>query len=379
MHLYPSQLLHMSRILRITEAVGRLATIDSVTIVGASGPASTSTEVIDSRRRIVRVAKPYPLASGLLQKSANSVVWSWLAGSTVRPLNIRLVAAHSLAVLPVAWQIRQHANAALLYLPHELETETSLSKGFRRALSKTVERTLIHKADGVVVVGDSIADWYQHEYDIPRPLVVRNLVDVEKQQQSPGRSRLRGALGLSEEAFVFIYQGGLFPGRRIEQLLRIFQHTKPDRHVVFMGMGEMSTVVKAAADRHPNIHFVPAVESSRILGFTQDADVGIVGVENVSLSYYFSLPNKLFEYVAAGVPMIAPAYPDMERFITQYACGWTVGEEDDVWISRINSLVRDDIVRAGQSARFAASQNLWSQERDRFVEFCNGVMVSRSY
>ena len=115
---------------------------------------------------------------------------------------------------------------------------------------------------------------------------------------------LRSELGIPDGDLVFLYQGGLFRARRIEQLLRVFSRAAKDRHVVFMGYGELERMVRSAAATNYNIHFRPAVSPHEVLALA-GADVGLVGVENVCLSYYYSLPNKFFEEsLLAGVPVL---------------------------------------------------------------------------
>src|SRR5204862_484616 len=184
--------------------------------------------------------------------------------------------------------------------PHELETETANNCGLRRLLSRRLERSLIRSCDSVVCVSDSIADWYAREYAISRPAVVRNIPDTRFHQAGEAQN-LRRRLHIPDGTLLFIYQGGLFRGRRVEQLIRVFESARQDRHLVFMGYGDLEELVKAAAARCGNIHFHPPVPPQEVLKHTAGADVGLIGVENVCLSYYYSLPNKLFEYLAAGI------------------------------------------------------------------------------
>jgi glycosyltransferase involved in cell wall biosynthesis len=302
--------------------------------------------------------------------------FEWKARIVGEALRTRpsLLVAHSLAALPVAVACKRRAGARLVYDAHELETERNGVRGIRQKLDRWAERRLIRHCDAVVVVSDSIADWYAQKYGIARPVVVRNVPEVPAAGLPAADPALwRKQFNIPADHMVFIYQGGLFPGRRIEQLIRVFAQAKPDRHVVFMGYGELEGVVQAATAKHANIHFAPAVAPADVLRHTAGADVGLVGVANVCLSYYYSLPNKLFEFLLAGVPAMMPAFPEMVRTAEATGCGWTVGEEDGDWLAFVNALDWAAINTAKARTRAAAGTFTWSQEADKFLAACAGA------
>lgn len=279
-----------------------------------------------------------------------------------------IIHCHSLVPLRACAAVKRAAGCPLLYDPHELETETNGVKGIHRIVNRILERRYYGSADAVICVSDSIADWYAEAYGRGRPGVVRNIPDVRSQAGVGSTRILRERFKIADSDFLFIYQGGLFRGRRIEQLIRTFARVRPDRHLVFMGYGEMEGEVRMAADRHPNIHFHPAVPPGEVLKHTSSADVGLTGVANVCLSYYFSLPNKLFEYLAAGIPFLVPDYPEMTRIVTEHRCGWVVGENDEDWIARVNELTRPEVESGKDSARRAAPAYSWSREKSVLLD-----------
>ena len=97
---------------------------------------------------------------------------------------------------------------------------------------------------------------------------------------------------------------------------------------------------------------------------TRGADVGICGVDNVCLSYYYSLPNKLFEYLHAGVPVLVPEWPEMLRIVKEYGCGWLVGEDDTAWSNAVIRLDRPMITSVAHASRAASAHLLWESEAD---------------
>jgi glycosyltransferase involved in cell wall biosynthesis len=285
-----------------------------------------------------------------------------------------LLVAHSLGALSTAVACKRKTGAPLIYDAHELETERNGLHGFRQTLNRWAERRLIRECDGVMVVSDSIADWYARTYRIARPTVVRNIPEVRGDPPAPDPRLWRDHFGIPEEHIIFIYQGGLFRGRRIEQLLRVFGRAKADRHVVFMGYGELEGLVRQASGRHTNIHYVPAVAPDEVLRHTAGADVGLVGVENICLSYYYCLPNKLLEYLLAGLPALMPDYPEMRKVMKTTGCGWPVSDSDRDWLAAVDGLDWAAVNVAKKQARSAAVSLSWSDEEAKFLQ-----IVRRSF
>jgi glycosyltransferase involved in cell wall biosynthesis len=184
-----------------------------------------------------------------------------------------------------------------------------------------MERALIGSTEAVIVVNESIAAWYRDAYGLKEVHVIRN-IPYPRSFSGGKTSRLREAFGIDHRSLVFLCQGILDEGRGIPILLEAFGRLPLDRHVVFLGNGPMAEKVRSRALRHPNIHHHPAVPPDVLLEYTAGADVGISLIENVCLSYYYSLPNKVFEYLMSGVPVIVSDFPEMARLVDETGCGW---------------------------------------------------------
>jgi len=300
------------------------------------------------------------------RKAVQTIDWSRRVLGAFGREKVVCVNSHSLAVLPLGVVLKFIHGARLVYDAHELETEVASARGPVRWLYKALEWFFIRWADDVVVVSDSIADWYERTYGMKRPAVVRNVPEVPVDGLPAADPRLwRERFGIPADHLIFIYQGGLFPGRRIEQYIRVFARAQPDRHVVFLGYGQLEGFVREAAARHGNIHLAHAVPPAEVLRHTAGADVGLVGVANACLSYYYSLPNKLFEYLLAGIPAVMPAYPEMVRFAGAQPIGWTVGEADEEWLAAINRLDWPAVRAAQADARLTAAGFSWDREAEK--------------
>jgi N-acetyl sugar amidotransferase len=377
-HVHDSPLTHASRDLREAFSAVRSGIADEVVILGRARDGLPDVERPADQIRLVRL-RLHTTKLPAIKLFAPLKMWEtrWRYARSVVRLNPDIIQCHGVATLGASVSARRRLpNARLIYDPHELETESNGLRQPLKSFRKWSERRLIASCDGVLSVCDSIADWYRDAYRIERPTVVRNIARSQGSRRD-GRP-LRRRLGIPDSELLFIYQGGLFRGRRVEQLIRVFQQVPRDRHLVFMGYGDLESLVKTAAECCPNIHFHPAVAPDDVLEHTRDADVGLTGVENVCLSYYYSLPNKLFEYMVAGVPFIVPPYPEMTRLVEQYQCGWIAGEDDDSWARLIASLTADNVADAKAHSMLAASSCSWANEERALIETYIKVQGRRS-
>lgn len=278
-----------------------------------------------------------------------------------RDKNIRLINIHALSLLPLGFLLKLLYGAKLVYDAHELETEMNGLKGFRQSVAKVIERIFIRGVDLTIVVSPSIADWYERKYSIPRPTVVLNSPRLHELSYS---NVLKENLSIAESKKIVLYQGGLSQGRGIEKLLSAFSSTKDESVViVFMGYGPLETVIKEHSKKYNNIFLHHAVQPDELLEYTSSADIGISFIENTCLSYYYCLPNKLFEYAMAGLPIIASNMKEMSQLITTYNMGIVVDELSEQSLSKaIIDLRRVDLGLMKVNARRAAEDHCWENQ-----------------
>lgn len=364
LHIHESALSNNSRDLKEAESVITAGLADEVVLVGRLGNGLEADQQAGKNIRILRLpqsTRRLPRNKFLALIKIAEATFRYVRA--IRALRPKSIHCHSLSPLGACVLAKRLFRIPLIYDAHELETERNGLRGVNKRVDRWTERLLIRHCDAVLCVSDSIADWYARTYKIRRPVVVRNVPNVPacgRPEATPGLWRER--FGIPAAHIVFIYQGGLFRGRRIEQFLRVFAEAKPDRHIVFMGYGEMQETIEEAARKHSNIHYAPAVRPHEVLRHTAGADVGLVGVENVCLSYYYSLPNKLFEFLLAGIPALMPRYPEMVRVTEGYGCGWVVGEQDADWLAEINAITPERIAAGREAARAAGDGLSWQNE-----------------
>jgi glycosyltransferase involved in cell wall biosynthesis len=233
-----------------------------------------------------------------------------------------IIHCNDLNALPIGVVIKKIFNrdAKIVYDAHEYEiNDVPYQSKMSIKIKYYIERFLIKYADKVITVSNSIADEYVKLYGIEKPALVLNTPPYKEIEK---KNIFRETFNLNTYQTIFLYQGGLSKGRGVEILLELFEslyksdHSK-DRNavIIFMGYGPLENLIKETSKAYKNIYFHKAVSPSVLLDYTSSADFGITTIEDSCLSYRYCLPNKMFEYFMAEIPVIASNLYEMKRLI----------------------------------------------------------------
>jgi len=285
--------------------------------------------------------------------------------------------AHDAKPLPIAWLAARRSGARLVYDAHELETGRNFGStrlaGVYRHLWAWPERAFIRRADAVITVCDGIADELARLYGIPRPVVVRNCPE----RQSPRPSNLlREMLSIPPHLKIVLYQGAVAAGRGLETMAAAVQQL-PDTVGVILGNGALLETYRArvAAGDWPRMYLPGKIPLARLLDYTASADVGVSLIQNTCRSYYFALPNKLFEYMQAGIPVVGSNLPEIARLIRAYDVGEVTNPDDPAAVAAaLRRLLNDPdrYARARANTARAADVFNWERESVKLVELYAG-------
>ncbi|MEP2705261.1 MAG: glycosyltransferase [Roseibium sp.] len=346
-HVYPTALLNESRILKITKTIASRNLFKRIIIVGKWEVGLETTETVADNIEIRRVVPEFckiPLLSKQVFK-----IFCWYIRTLVLmvKLNPRCINAHSLPVLPLCVFGKWLTSAKLVYDTHELETEVIRSKGLFRLVYNAVEYMFIRFCDVISVVNEEIADHYRSKCPKKHVFVVQNAPYRFTSSDTVREPVFRNTFKIPENSRIFLYQGLISKGRGIEIIASTFED-EPRYHVVFMGYGPLVDFVKERAAIFENIHYHEAVLPTDIVRYTRSADVGLALIENACMSYYYSLPNKLFEYLSCNIPVIASNFPTMRRLVEEVNGGWLVEPTKAGLVSALsktqNKVINQDII-----------------------------------
>ncbi|ENM3835793.1 glycosyltransferase [Vibrio cholerae] len=367
-HITLTEFRNESRVLKEISSLEASETFDSFTVIALGADDLPIDESITSKAKVRRIR----LLTRKLPKSALFQLFKFIEFMfkcllMVRKEQTQVVNIHTLALLPLGWLLKKLFKVKVVYDAHELETEKNGLNGFRQFISKYIESVFICSCDLVIVVGENIADWYVNTYKIERPIVVKN--SPRFRMQAP-KDLFHQHLPILPEQKVVLYQGGLMKGRGVQLILDAFKERK-DSHVVavFMGYGDLTTEVELAAKNHQNIFYFPAVSPNVVLDYTASADIGISLIENTCLSYYFCMPNKLFEYAMAGIPVIVSDMKEMAEAVQAADFGVVLTEYSVEAINEaVDRLAERDLTELSNNAYQFAQAQAWEQQERVMLE-----------
>lgn len=236
-------------------------------------------------------------------------------------LKPQVIHCHDTLVLPLGVMVKVFTGSKLIYDAHELESDKN---GLTKTLGKMtlwVEKVLWRFVDALIVVSPSIDKWYQDNIGEKYSEIILNSPVLENDGNQVDKQYLREHFSISKESKIFLYVGGLVHGRGIDLMIEAFKNSNLKSSLVFLGYGVLRDELKKLAKEYPNIYVHDAVPHEKVVAVAKSADVGLCLIQNVSLSDYYCLPNKLFEYCFSEIPVLASDFPDISQTVEEYNLG----------------------------------------------------------
>lgn len=267
--------------------------------------------------------------------------------------------------LPALDRLRRRQGGRTIYDSRDVYMR---SRGFERMgvlrlPLAWLERRWARRVDAVLTVNDAYAGLLANQFGIARPPVVLNTPD-RYTPPSPPPDLIRDALGLGRDIRIVLYQGGLFSERGIEQGMEAILQVE---HTVFvmMGVGTVTPEITGLAMEERmrgRVFFLDPVPPEDLLDWTASADVMLMAIQPTTVNHRFTTPQKLWEAIAAGVPVVATDMPGMAEVVRETGCGVLVDATDPTDIARgIRA-----IVDAPSEERRAMRERTWRAGQDRY-------------
>jgi glycosyltransferase involved in cell wall biosynthesis len=325
---------------------------------------AASTEPAASTKGMPRISIPRGvLAAGILARDL------WLDRAFIRAASRLpipdLVHAHDLNTLAAGVTIAKRSRAKLVYDAHELYPElTGLTELERRAW-RAVEARYISKADAVIVPTAARGQVLVERHGIDEPMVVMNCPDPPGQvQPDPRIAQLRRG-----HERLFIYAGGFTPNRGLEALVSSVADVAGFR-LVMLGWGPSEQQLRLlAAPAGDRVVFAGSVEPDGVVNAAAAADVGMVSYEPVGLNNQLAAPNKLFEYMHAGLAMCASDLPDISRIVKGERLGEVFVPGDTADLKRaLARLATADLEPMKQASAALSGRFTWEGQAKGMLE-----------
>lgn len=314
-HIYPSSLKFENRIEREVYAISELDVL--IVVLGTHEKGLAKNERWSERILIKRLNKRFD--ANLLSRILFIFIFQALCICEIARIRPSIVNLHSLSTLPLAPFCRL-LGARIIYDAHELETETKQLKGVRKKVSKLIEGLFIKMCFAHIFVSKSIEKHYKESYGITNTAVVRNL---PLYRAATPKNIFRNTFNITDDTKIFLYQGALVDGRGLNEIIEAFKGSH-EHALVIMGFGGLTEKIKETANYYSNVYYHPAVSSDELLDYTASADFGILSTDDSCLNHIYCLPNKLFEYIMAGLPILSSELTEVKIILEEYKCGLTV-------------------------------------------------------
>lgn len=291
---------------------------------------------------------------------------------------IDFVWCNDLPTLYPGAKIAKQTGAKLIYDTHEIYLETlnqffpSKSKGIKslfyklslmimRTFGKFQEQKLIKKAQNVITVNKSLAAYFEHKYRLRNIDVIMNF-PITSSLNPKNFIDFRNLYSFNINSKILIYQGVLNKGRGINLLIEAMKKTIEDIKLIILGNGilklEAQALVKKLNLEH-RIKFIDKVPLVELLNYTSGADFGINLLEDINLSKKLASPNKLYEYIHAGIPVICSNTIENMKVLDKFKIGINVENNIDDVSSKINTFVLKDMSSYKLECKRAAQEYNW--------------------
>jgi glycosyltransferase involved in cell wall biosynthesis len=285
--------------------------------------------------------------------------------------------SHDLNTLYIGWKCAEKTGAKLVYDSHELATERNRMNNRWRKWAMWNERRGLPKADGLITGSPAWIPFLVERYgSVPRPAI--DLINVPEYHEEVPVWDLRGLLDIPADVPVLLYQGSIQENRGIEQAIEATLMLD-DAVLVVVGYGYHRPTLEAEVAKRgigDRVKFFGPIPNHELLFWTAAADIGMANIINSSISYYTCLPNKLFEYMMAGVPVIGSDSPEIGRVVRETGVGIACDPADPVAIATAARTILEDKPRFVQATKVAATQYNWAVESRKLVELYEGLQDS---
>lgn len=271
-----------------------------------------------------------------------------------------ILLSNDLDTLLPNYMVSKKLNLPLVYDSHEIFTEMpSVNGRFTQNIWRSLESFIAPKLKFMMTASESYADWFHKTYGIERPVVVQNF---------PLKSGNPQDYSIVNSPKVIIYQGVINPSRGLDKLIPEM-HKIENAELWIAGDGpkkkEFQELTKNLGLDN-KVKFIGKILPEKLREITQKADLGVSIEENNGLSYYFSMPNKISDYIQARIPVVVSDFPEMRKVADHFKAGEKIRDYNEL-AQKIQLVLNNGKHSYKDALDHAASQLCWENEENRLL------------
>ncbi len=273
-----------------------------------------------------------------------------------------ILLANDLDTLLTNYWVSKKLHIPLVFDSHEIFTEMpSVNGRFTQKIWRLLERSIVPKLKYFYTSSESYANWFAKNYDIKKPIVVQNfprkLPFFEKKENENTPKTI-------------LYQGVINPSRGIDKAIEAMQFVE-NTQLLIAGDGPKLTDYQQLPSKfgvENKVVFLGNIPPEKLREITRNADLGLSIEENNGLSYYYSLPNKISDYIQSRIPIVVSDFPEFRRIIDTFQIGECItSHEPSVLAQTMQQVLDRGRDCYAKNAEIAAEKLCWEQEEGKLL------------
>lgn len=275
--------------------------------------------------------------------------------------NKTILLANDLETIMPNYLISKSLHLPIVFDSHEIFTEMPTIQGrWVKHVWKKIEKSFVPKISKMITASDSYANWFVKEYKINKPIVVRNL---------PRKIAFNGTN--ENQTKIILYQGWLNYSRGIDKAILAMQSIE-NAELWIAGGGPMENEFRKIAEDarvEDKVKFLGKLNPADLRKITPKADVGISIEENKGLSYFYSLPNKISDYIQSRVPVVVSDFPEMRNIVKTFEVGEIIENHSPEHLAeKLNIVLKNGKASYLHNLNVAADELCWENEEEKILK-----------
>ncbi len=275
--------------------------------------------------------------------------------------------ANDLDALLPNYLVSKIKGIPLVWDSHEIFTEMpTVTNRWVQHVWRLLENALIRKIKYFITANDSYANWFESTYKIKRPIVIRNFPQKSESPKSFDDNSPK----------IILYQGTINYSRGIDKMIEAMQFIEnAEFHIAGRGpfLEEYQQLTRNLQLEN-KVKFLGNLHPDDLRKITEKADVGLSIEENKGLSYYYSLPNKISDYIQARVPVVVSKFPEMQKIVENYHVGeFITSHEPKHLAEKVKNVLEKGRSSYLPQLEIASQELCWENEAPKILELYERV------